>query len=369
MADPAAQPLSETPAPRRLASFLAAVVLGFALVIVCGAIAYKVGLRPEPGTRMWEWTNAFATGANIYGLPQYGFADAYPTATTDDADRDLQALKSMGATTIRVIAAYKGISNKEASHRLDLLLTRAARFHLSVIVSLTNFYGDSGLYPTSMERYFTKSWRGIPYLNAEFFAGGYRDAYLPFVRTVVLANRGHSNIYAWEAGNELQNGDPESFVAFMRDVTHTIKSLDPQHSVADGMIEAHQSGFEPQALYSRLPALDIITVHPGNGYRASAMDVDWALKHGKKAIVEEIGFSGSANRVGLFKREFQFWRLKGVSAVLLDGFIAKGLPDTGGGEKELGFDSIWHSDYDGLAAMVQSMSVQPPLVGVLQQTP
>ncbi|HLY66052.1 MAG TPA: hypothetical protein VKU60_11010, partial [Chloroflexota bacterium] len=195
-----------------------------------------------------------------------------------------------------------------------------------------------------------------PYLDYQFISGDYKRDYSDFVRTVVQGNKQHPNIYAWEPGSELQDPDKAAFLAMMQDTTRLIKELDPDHPVADGMTEAKQSGFTPDELYPYLPDVDIVTVHPGNGYRESAIDVDWAMSHGKKAIVEENGVSAFDDRTERFRGEMDFWRSKGVSAYLLDGFIAKGLPDTGDGDTVLGFDALWHTDYDQLARLLRSES-------------
>ncbi|HLY66336.1 MAG TPA: hypothetical protein VKU60_12445, partial [Chloroflexota bacterium] len=226
------------------------------MLLITAGVGHAMGLRPAPGTTLWEWTSPFATGANIYAITHYGHSDASPWSSSMDADSDLSALRQMRASVVRVIPAYRGITDEEAARRLGVFLDRAATYNIAVIVSLTNFYGDSQLYPKSTERFYTEQWRGIPYLNDDFFAGGYRAGYLDFVRTVVTANAHRPNIYAWEPGNELQNGDPAAFLNFMRETTDLIRRLDGSHPVADGMTEALQSGFTPVGLYSQLPSVD-----------------------------------------------------------------------------------------------------------------
>ena len=294
----------------------------------------------------------FQVGVNIPDVMHYGYAALVPRSTPGEAEADLQALQGMGATIVRLYAADDGISDQETARRLGIFLDAAQRHNISVIVSLVNYYG-SHQNPPGMAPDYALTWQGIPYLSHAFFASDYRGAYLRFVRTVVTANRGHPNIYAWEPGNELADSDKPAFLAFMRQTTDLLKTLDPRHAVATGMIQAAQAGFTPAELYGSLPSVDIVTVHPGNGYRGSVIDVDWAVAHGKRAIVEETGISATDNRAARFETELRYWRGQGASAFLLDGFIAKGLPDDGSGDKQLGFDAIWHTDYDQVAAMLR----------------
>ncbi|MGH2519215.1 MAG: hypothetical protein ACRDF8_05375, partial [Chloroflexota bacterium] len=94
--------------------------------------------------------------------------------------------------------------------------------------------------------------------------------------------------------------------------------------------------------------------HPGNGYRGSAGDLDWAIAHHKQGIVEETGFSSIGGRGSRLQTELTYWRRRGATAFLLDAFIARGLSDPGDGDKLLGFDAIWHTDYSQLAAFVHN---------------
>lgn len=170
------------------------------------------------------------------------------------------------------------------------------------------------------------------------------------MRTVVSFNKGHSNIYAWEPGNELRDGSsPQTFIDFMKDVSRDIKANDPNHLVATGMMNAGHTALSPDQLYPNLPDVDIITVHTYDGSHDGASDVSWAVSNSKKAINEEIGFSGTEDRSSSLKGELDFWKSQGAVAVLQWGFLAKGLKDNGNGSGDYGMDTVWHTDYDQLA--------------------
>jgi len=294
-------------------------------------------------------------GVNVTGIVHYGYGDFYPRTTDEDVEAELSDLEHMGASIVRVIVAYNGISPSETAMRLSRFLTRAEAHHLSVLVSFINYYGP-GQNPRGVDRYYTEEWKGILYLNHAFMAEGYKSEYLDLVRTVISATKSHPNIYAWEPGNELQDRDKSTFVAFMQDVSGLMKALDPARPVASGMIEASQAGFTADDLYAQLPNVDMIAIHPGNGYRGSSRDVDWALSHGRKAIVEETGYGARDDRTEHYRDEIEFWWQRGVSAFLIDGFVGKGLADNGNGDSQLGFDTIWHTDYDGLSSLVATYS-------------
>lgn len=315
-------------------------------------------------------TTDFNIGVNVVGITHYGYPEQLPYATSGQVDIILSAIRDMGGKVIRVFVANDRISDEEAARRLDMFLTKAASYNISVIVAFINFYGDTFYRPQGTEQFYTDSWNNIPLLNYEFFNSGYKDRYLTFIRTVISANKRHSNIYAWEPGNELKyDKNPQVFLNFMKDVTSTIKSLDPAHPVATGMIGAGHTALAPEALYPYLPNVDIITVHAYNGDRAGVADVNWARANGKRVIVEEAGISGSGNRSNSLKQEIDYWKSLGASAFLQWGFLAKGMGDNGNGDSNVGMDTIWHTDYDQLFALFTSYNgssgdITPPFTPI-----
>lgn len=298
----------------------------------------------------WRWTcTAAATGSYTAS-----FNSAFSKAAASDLDADLAEMKRMGMKVIRVFAANKYIADEEAANRLGVFLDKANQYGISVIISLIDFY-NSGFSPQGTEQYYTGNYNGIGLLGDEFFAGGYQSRYKEFVKAVVLANKDKSNIYAWEAGNELaDSSNPQTLIAFMKDITATIKSIDSQHAIATGMLNAGHTGLTPQSLYSELPDVNLITVHAYDGDRSGFLDVEWAKSNSKNVIMEEFGFSGTGDRSAQYKNEIDYWKSLGVSAILQWGFMAKGLSDNGNGDNKYGMDNIWHTDYDVLASLFQS---------------
>lgn len=314
----------------------------------------------------------FSVGFNVTGIIHYGYNDLLP-APASDIDSNLSEINRMGGKIIRVFVANNKITNDEAARRLDLFLTKAASYNISVIPSFINFFGDNGFYPQNAGKYYTDSWNGIPLLGNGFYTTGYKNEYLSLVQAVVSLNKNHSNIYAWEPGNELKDNDSSlNFYNFMKDISNTIKAIDPVHPISTGMMNAGNAVLSPDQLYS-LPNIDIITIHNYNGARDGLSDLNWGLTHGKKVIVEEFGFSGNDDRTNQTRIDVDFWKSQGAAAVLQWGFLAKGIADNGNGDVLYGMDSIWHSDYDELATLYsyynKVLSTTPIPVSTATPTP
>ncbi len=335
-------------------------ILAFSgLILILLAIPLTIYLarqQQELRQRASPSSPAFNVGLNISGITHYGYNDLFPYAPAEHVDADLQEAQKMGVKIMRVFAANNNISDVDAARRLEVFLQKANQYGISIIVSLIDFY-SSGFNPQGTDQYYTDIWNGIPLLNHQFFLTGYQSRYKDFVKVVVNNNKNYNNIYAWEVGNELKDNDsPETFVNFMADMTNFIKTLDSAHPVATGLLNAGHAGLTPANLYSRLPSLDIITVHTYNGDRSGVVDVEWAVANNKKALIEEAGFSGTGDRTNNLKTQIDFWKNKGATAFLQWGFIAKNLADNGNGDRDLGMDNIWHTDYEELSLLFTSFN-------------
>ena len=293
-------------------------------------------------------------GFNVRGIIHYGYPQLLPNAPAADIDADLKEIQRMNGTIVRVFVGNNQVSWQECANRLDAFLTKAQSYGISVIPTFIDLY-QSKYYPSGTDGFYDRATGSGNILDDFFFQQGYTDAYKSFVQTVVTTNKNHPNIYAWEIGNELKDElNTANFVAFMQNVSATIKSLDPNHPVATGMLSAAHTGMLPQDLYSQLPQVDIITVHAYDGDRQGVPDVAWAVANGKTAILEEVGFTGTGDRSASMKNELAFWEGNGAKAALQWGLVAKGLSDNGDGDSTFGMDTIWHTDYAALAAIFNS---------------
>lgn len=292
-------------------------------------------------------------GMNVTGITHYGKGDLFPWAPDSNITADLAEIQNMEGRVIRVFVANNQISDSEAAARLDAFLTRAAGYNISVVATLIDFY-NSGFGP-----------QGVAYnrcdfspclLGTDFFstsgANSFRLKYKSFVQTVVntIVSKGHSNLYAWEIGNELKyEFDSNLFVNFMNEMSGFIKSLDSSRPISTGMMYAAHQGMTASDLYSRLTNFDIISIHSYDANRTGAADASWARSNGKRILVGEVGFNGVGDRSGSMSTELNYWKGQGAEVILQWGFIANGLSDNGNGDTSSGMDTIWHTDYNNLS--------------------
>lgn len=295
---------------------------------------------------------SFNVSVDVTGITHYGYNDLLPYAPDSHATSDLAEIQRMRGRVIRIFVANNRISDDEAARRLDVFLTRAASYNISVIASLINFY-DSGFGPQGVS--YSRCDFSPCLLGEDFFNGGFRTRYKPFVETVVNRNKNHANIYAWEIGNELKyEHNKPLFIDFMNEISSLIKDLDPSHPISTGMLSAAHTGLSPSDLYPNLPNIDIINVNTYNANHQGADDAAWARSNGKRIVVGEIAFGRTDDRSGDMRSEIDYWRDQGAQVILQWGFIAGGLGDNGNGDRIYGMDAIWHSDYDQLAALFSS---------------
>jgi hypothetical protein len=296
-------------------------------------------------------------GANCVGITNYGHGDLLPYANAGAVTADLQAIHDMNGSLIRVFAANDLVSDQESANRLLAFLNLAQTYGIQVIASLTNFYGDNGFHCQLMSDEYTDSFQGIPLLGDPFFSTTYRVAYMDFVHTVVSTCAGHPALYAWEPGNELKDlANPTAFIAFLTDVTNTIKAIDPVTRIASGIINAanvSNAHPTPDQFYGALPLIDVVTVHSYNKDHSGAPDIQYAARTGKIGLIEEGLIGGTGDRTSDYQTELDFWISQGMSGFLQWGFIASGLSDTGDGDSTFGMDTLWHTDYASLFALLR----------------
>lgn len=343
-------------------------IIGFSVLIA--AIPLTVFLSQQRQEVRQRASSSFLIGFNTAGIINYGACentpyyqcqDLYPFSKKSDIDSDLAEIQRIGGKVVRVFASDKNVEATESARRLDEFLTKAANYNISTIVSLINLYGDNGFHPKGTDQYYTDSWGNISLLGDIFFESGYKNEYLNFVKTVVSYNRNHNNIYAWEPGNELRDTvNTQGFINFLNDVGSNIKSIDPNHPIATGMLNSAHTGLTPQTLYPNLSNYNIITIHAYNGDQSGTPDIDWASQNGKIAILEEGGIGGTYDRTASIGNQIQYWKSKNASLYMQWGFIAKGIGNTVDGDDNFGMDTIWHcADYNGLFNMYQTFSGVP----------
>lgn len=303
-------------------------------------------------------------GFNIRGLVHYGAdydqGQTFLKHTNNKQRREqLDRAFKQGARVIRVFLPHRNASAQQTGDRLEELLKIISKppFNNQVYLlpALTDFLGE-GHVPFKVgqdekDGYYQRSGEHIT-ATRDFFNGGYRKNYLPFVRDIVKRFKGEANIFAWEIMNEGKvNDEPDIFIDFNHQVARTIKSIDPNHMVTTGMVScAHaymgrgDQADKRQKLYQgeqpgERRLIDFVTVHyphechpnkqnPFLGCNAS--DIELAKSLGLPVIIEEQMIKAdhpNEDRSDHFRKDMDTWFARGVNGYLIWGFDALGVGD------------------------------------------
>jgi hypothetical protein len=232
------------------------------------------------------------------------------------------------------IQVRPGEYREESLVALDRVIAEARQRNIRLILTLVNYWQDYG----GLDRYI--AWCDCDASQGDFYLDGkIKDMYRDYVAMLVnrkntvtgILYREDETILAWELGNELRNpsGRPEDFLAWHEEMAAYIKSLDPNHLVADGgegfddAPELYPGLSSPYAVrgdegasYHRLvdlPNIDLVSYHlyPSKWGLNDDSDVEiWIRVHealaqqaGKVAYLGEYGIHGDdASRSVTFDR-------------------------------------------------------------------
>lgn len=149
----------------------------------------------------------------------------------------------------------------------DSVVASAAKYHQRLVVALTDQYGDCG----DVKK------------DDAFYAGGYRGAFLDWVRTIVPRYRNSSAIAMWELANEPKSDDVEALRAFFDDAGGLVHQLDPNHLLSAGT--ALPDGLGGADGFLRLmasPAIDVVSMHEYDAVADVSPHLDEVLDVAKK---------------------------------------------------------------------------------------
>ncbi|MEW5720421.1 MAG: carboxypeptidase regulatory-like domain-containing protein, partial [Chloroflexota bacterium] len=286
-------------------------------------------------------------GMNIRGLVHYGDGALFPVSNPGHQDIQLNAAREIGCRVVRVFLANRHRTTEEVANRFAQVLAKIEAHNLYVIPAFTDFYDNTGCNPRGDERFYQQdSWNNST-LNYDFFAGGYRENYLPFVENIVQRFRDHKRVFAWELGNELKAWDannpalPELFIQFATTISNRIRQLDSNHLITTGVISARCAGCnaEQAARLYRLPNLNFLTSHNYDGDDLEN-DAPTAQQVGKPFIIEEAGFK-EGDRAQRVNQDLQKWTARGARGYLQWGLMASN-EDMGDGDRTYGMDHAFH---------------------------
>jgi len=287
-------------------------------------------------------------GVNLRGLAHYGTLQ-YESANAKD---QLQQVRDMGARVVRIFLPHKDVPTPDVKTRLEgLLKTLREQFpEIYLIVALTDLYVNSQHFPMGDDNFYTTRPDGWTLLSPEWFGGGYKKNYLPFVETIVAAFKGRPRILAWDIGNELKLPEARPvFIEFNLAVAQRIRQLDPTHLITTGMMSTRHAGLMSPGqhrLYGS-PNIHFLTSHI---YNADYGDDDSALaaELKKPFLVEEAGFDGGRgeNRTERVRQDMDITFGRGARGYMQWGFMAGG--NSGDGDDSRGMDTQFHSDWQPL---------------------
>lgn len=316
-------------------------------------------------------------GYNLRGLAHYGRRTTDPLMYSRPEHQlsQLQRVYDLGARVVRLFLADREVARAELQARLRHLLDLVdAHFpDLYLLPVFTNLYPDVPFHHPGDQAdwLFTNN-----LLSRDFFAGRYRENYLPFVEEIVTAFRDDSNIFAWEIGNELKldradlhnpnDPNPWLFIRFNQEVAAAIKRIDPNHMVTTGMKSTHHAWLHSPALQEELyqsPNLDFITIHSYEGkwdrdgdlrvYEDAAL----AARCNKPFIVEEAGFDRELfpDRMAKHRDHLEQWLSLGAQGYMPWGFIHA--HEIGDSDHFVGI-SADHGDFQPLCDLFRAYAVQ-----------
>ncbi|AOW25267.1 mannanase [Sphingomonas melonis TY] len=318
-----------------------------------GAVA---GPRPfirRQGMRLMEGTRPYRfAGANMWYAAYLG-ADA-PFGDRARLGRELDALKAMGVTNLRILASaeegplrnaikpgFRGPGsdyNQTLLNGLDYALAEIGRRNMRAVLYLTNFWEWSGgmmtyLFYVNGGRYINANdpahpWPAFANANAAFYddakaVGLYHD----YVRALVTRTNGVTRqryaddptVMAWQLANEprpagdVAHANLPSFYGWVRGTARLIRSLDANHLVCTGSEGLKGSLERPDIVLAEhgIPEIDYLTAHiwpdnwdwvkqadlPGTFARGEALSADYLAQHvgfarqlDKPLVVEEFGY-------------------------------------------------------------------------------
>jgi mannan endo-1,4-beta-mannosidase len=291
---------STATAPRRRRVVLAGVV---AVLLVVGVVVATAGAgvlggpsprdaasvadRPAPPpqfvTRNGSQLAVDGKPFRFVGLNSYvmlGCGD--PDEKITGAARDAFFASLRPGSVVRVMM-LPGASTSDT----DAVVASAAKYGQRLVVALSDQYGDCGD---------TKK-------DEAFYAGGYRGAFLDWVRTIVPRYRDSPTIAMWELVNEPKARNIEALRAFFDDAGGLVHELDPNHLLSSGTALPDglggRDGFA-QLMSSR--AIDVVSFHEYDAvgdvspHLGDVLDV--AEKVDKPVLVGEWGLYASNSGTG-----------------------------------------------------------------------
>lgn len=236
------------------------------------------GTRPEKGFVIARGTKLYLNdrpyrflGVNIYSLLSYPHGKgrfSCGRGYTENAVRAVIKEVADGGGNVIRLPAYQSFltaPNDPTSFdfkRFDTVIAEAKKHDIKLIVMLESQWWHCTKSGYKWSDWYERGFRS-PY-------GKYKRSYIHLVHALMARYKDENTILAWQPINEAESrdastmlDDPEPLYRFMREVTRTIKRLDPNHLVSTGAsnIDAPGSGGPFFTLLHQIPGIDLIEAH------------------------------------------------------------------------------------------------------------
>lgn len=293
-------------------------------------------------------------GFNAFGMTGCATGKAWTRA---ELDAYFAGLPPAAMTRTWAFARY-GVA------ALDLVVERAEAHGQKLILSLANQGRDCGEEAK----------------DAAWYNGGFRGAYLSWVREVVARYRHSPAIGMWEIinepGHQTTGVSTAMIKSFLDETAAVIKGIDPHHLVESGAMAEYTAGTGGSENYGLLhsgPHIDVGSLHEYDQDHADqvvsrhlAPTLSQLYRLGKPLIVGETGIVGGPGcpitpqeRAAMFKREFDGYFRSGVSGVLIWTYSPN--PRASDDPKDSCMHQVRAPDQDPTIAMVRDYTMPEPV--------
>lgn len=206
----------------------------------------------QGSTLMLGENQFFFVGTNAYFLqPEMAYGNSAGVIET------LDTMVALGMPVVRIwafndndpttdpaaIQSEPGVYREESLVALDQVIAEAKKRNIRLILTLVNFWSDYGGVKRYLQWYQAQC--NCEASISDFYTNEtIKRWYKDYVHTLLtrtntitgIKYKDEPAILAWELGNELRNpgGDPNDLLAWQEEMSAYIKSLAPNHLVADG---------------------------------------------------------------------------------------------------------------------------------------
>lgn len=287
----------------------------------------------QPGL-VWRDVSDLRIDKKIFrfvGVNSYDLAYRSP----EEIDETIKIAKENGINVIRFWAfgdgskygfqPEPGIYNQDMIDKISLIVKKAEKYNIKIIITLSNYWGDYGGVPQYLK------WTELPNKNNEDLDKFYTDAkvkkiYKNYVKEIIdstepgtkIPIKSSNAILSWELMNEPRSSSGKNgqiVIDWAKEMSNYILTMDDNHIVslgAEGFSDLYNQSKNGPSL-SAISSIDSIGLSTAHYYiksdkqNESKILEDWAKQsrdlNRKPLILEEVGFGKDPKQNNDKKRE------------------------------------------------------------------